>query len=349
MGQSAHSLLLIAVLVACPLNCIGSLEQHSAQSLFPRAVRAAIVRTSPLATCRRLVDLPIRNRLARIVATASAMARCWRITAALGCVRPASSTWRLALTQSIIRPDDSRVLLHPIGSGQWVAVAPCEFCTVRCCSDRRCADRPHKCRNPHRVARKTCVPGRIRPPTNGGPPRPQTITGRTIGPCFRTIGVPAAQFTSRATHNMLRRRFLPWEYGVRNLLRRPAHTLLTWAALTIVVLLVLVVVGFIRGLEASLAISGDASVMLVYAVGAGENIENSAIAGARRHCCRPVSKVCKSDSASHTSLPKFTWQHASRWVGGPRAWGWSEELPRRLLLSAGVCGWSKATGQHRAK
>ena len=42
---------------------------------------------------------------------------------------------------------------------------------------------------------------------------------------------------------------LPWEYGARNLTRRPLRTALTLAALSIVILLVFVVVGFIRGLE----------------------------------------------------------------------------------------------------
>ena len=56
---------------------------------------------------------------------------------------------------------------------------------------------------------------------------------------------------------MLRVRLLPWEYGIRNLFRRPARSGLTLVALTTVVLLVLVVVAFIRGLESSLAVSGD--------------------------------------------------------------------------------------------
>ncbi len=77
---------------------------------------------------------------------------------------------------------------------------------------------------------------------------------------------------------MIRRRFLPWEYGVRNLLRRPSRSLLTLLALTVVVLLIFVVVGFIRGLENSLSVSGDRRVVLVYSLGAEENIENSAIA-----------------------------------------------------------------------
>ncbi|MFO0840937.1 MAG: ABC transporter permease [Gemmataceae bacterium] len=74
-------------------------------------------------------------------------------------------------------------------------------------------------------------------------------------------------------------RLLPWEYGVRNLLRRPSRTLLTLMGLTLVVLLVLIVVGFIRGLEASLAVSGDPRVVLVHAPGGSENVENSTVAG----------------------------------------------------------------------
>lgn len=70
---------------------------------------------------------------------------------------------------------------------------------------------------------------------------------------------------------------LPWEYGVRNLARRPVRTGLTLVALATVVMLVFVVVGFIRGLERSLAISGDDDVVLVYSVNSEENIENSSI------------------------------------------------------------------------
>ncbi|MHB8861917.1 MAG: ABC transporter permease [Pirellulaceae bacterium] len=77
---------------------------------------------------------------------------------------------------------------------------------------------------------------------------------------------------------MLRLRLLPWEYGIRNLFRRPARTGLTLVGLTTVVLLVFVVVAFIRGLEASLAVSGDPKVVLVYSIGAAEDVENSAIA-----------------------------------------------------------------------
>jgi putative ABC transport system permease protein len=76
---------------------------------------------------------------------------------------------------------------------------------------------------------------------------------------------------------MVRTRLLPWEYGIRNLFRRPARSALTLAALTTVVLLVLTVVAFIRGLESSLAVSGDPRVVLVYSLGAAADIENSAI------------------------------------------------------------------------
>ncbi|QDT16578.1 ABC transporter permease [Alienimonas californiensis] len=72
-------------------------------------------------------------------------------------------------------------------------------------------------------------------------------------------------------------RLLPWDYGIRNLARRPVRSLLTLVALATVVLLMLVVVGFIRGLETSLAVSGDPDVVLVYSLGAEENIENSAV------------------------------------------------------------------------
>ena len=73
------------------------------------------------------------------------------------------------------------------------------------------------------------------------------------------------------------RRRLPWDYGVRNLFRRPSRSALTLAGLSVVVLLVLVVVGFIRGLEASLAATGRPNVVLVYALSSGADIENSAI------------------------------------------------------------------------
>jgi ABC-type lipoprotein release transport system permease subunit len=70
---------------------------------------------------------------------------------------------------------------------------------------------------------------------------------------------------------------LPWEYGVRNLFRRPLRTFLTFLGLTTVVLLVLIVVGFIRGLEKSLSVSGSSRTAIVFSLGMGENLEYSSI------------------------------------------------------------------------
>jgi ABC-type lipoprotein release transport system permease subunit len=52
---------------------------------------------------------------------------------------------------------------------------------------------------------------------------------------------------------------------------------LTFIGLTTVIVLVLVVVGFIRGLESTLDVSGDPKTALVFSLGMGENIEYSSI------------------------------------------------------------------------
>ncbi|WP_145228953.1 ABC transporter permease [Gimesia algae] len=70
---------------------------------------------------------------------------------------------------------------------------------------------------------------------------------------------------------------IPWEYGVRNLFRRPVRTLLTLSGLTTVIVLVFIVIGFIRGLEHSLTASGDPQVALLFSLGMGENLEYSSI------------------------------------------------------------------------
>jgi len=76
---------------------------------------------------------------------------------------------------------------------------------------------------------------------------------------------------------MIAFRPLPWEYAVRNLLRRPLRTGLTLAGLATVVVLVFVAVGFIRGLERSLARSGDPGVAVVFSLGMGKNLEYSSV------------------------------------------------------------------------
>lgn len=70
---------------------------------------------------------------------------------------------------------------------------------------------------------------------------------------------------------------LPWEYGIRNLLRRPLRSVLTLAGLATVTLLVLVVLGFVRGLDRSLSVSGDPQTAIVFSLGMGENLEYSSI------------------------------------------------------------------------
>ena len=72
-------------------------------------------------------------------------------------------------------------------------------------------------------------------------------------------------------------RLLPWDYGVRNLGRRPVRTILTGLGLALVVFLLLLVVGFVRGLELSLQQSGDPEVVLLHNANSAENLENSSI------------------------------------------------------------------------
>ncbi len=72
-------------------------------------------------------------------------------------------------------------------------------------------------------------------------------------------------------------RLLPWEYAIRNLFRRPLRTCLTFVGLTTVIVLVFVVVGFIRGLDQSLTVSGDPQTAVVFSLGMGENLEYSSI------------------------------------------------------------------------
>jgi ABC-type lipoprotein release transport system permease subunit len=70
---------------------------------------------------------------------------------------------------------------------------------------------------------------------------------------------------------------LPWEYAIRNLFRRRLRTALTFIGLTTVIVLVFLVVGFIRGLERSLSVSGDPRAAVILSLGMGENLEYSSI------------------------------------------------------------------------
>src|SRR5438270_10072419 len=90
-------------------------------------------------------------------------------------------------------------------------------------------------------------------------------TPRAVGP-LPEVHLPVFNF-----------RLLPWEYGVRNLLRRPGRSALTLAGLALVTLLIFLVVGFIRGLEENLAVSGDPEVVLVHSLGTEGNVETSSV------------------------------------------------------------------------
>jgi putative ABC transport system permease protein len=87
-------------------------------------------------------------------------------------------------------------------------------------------------------------------------------------------------------------RLLPWDYGVRNLARRPVRTLLTGLGLALVVFLLLLVVGFVRGLELSLQQSGDPEVVLLHNANSAENLENSSISD-------EVPALARTEFAAH--------------------------------------------------
>ncbi len=72
-------------------------------------------------------------------------------------------------------------------------------------------------------------------------------------------------------------KFLPWDYGVRNLGRRLVRTILTALGLMLVVFLLMLVLSFQRGMEVSLAQSGDPHIVFLHNINAAENIENSSI------------------------------------------------------------------------
>lgn len=97
---------------------------------------------------------------------------------------------------------------------------------------------------------------------------------------------------------------LPWDYGVRNLFRRPGRSALTLVGLALVVLLIFVVVGFVRGLEESLAASGDPQAIFVHSQGAGENVENSSVpARTASLVAASFSGVARQPGPGGTTIP----------------------------------------------
>ena len=117
-------------------------------------------------------------------------------------------------------------------------------------------------------------------------------------------------------------RRLPWEYGVRNLLRRPGRSALTLGGLGTVVLLIFVAVGFIRGLEASLAVSGDPRVAIVHALGAGENLEYSSVSAATADLLKgSVPGIERRYDAWYVSPELYLGSQVGRAKDGPSAMG----------------------------
>lgn len=116
---------------------------------------------------------------------------------------------------------------------------------------------------------------------------------------------------------------IPWEYGVRNLFRRPMRTLLTLTGLTTVVVLVFVVIGFIRGLEHSLTVSGDPEVALLFSLGMGENLEYSSI---------PM-RTNELVSASVEGIKTF---HDRKYVSPELYLGTQIEIPRQQESEMGL-------------
>lgn len=75
-------------------------------------------------------------------------------------------------------------------------------------------------------------------------------------------------------------RLLPWEYGLRNLYRRPLRSALTLAGLSLTILLVLGIAGFIGGLDAMLTRTGRDDVVLVFGAGSADSLERSEVSRA---------------------------------------------------------------------
>src|SRR5688572_17810118 len=159
---------------------------------------------------------------------------------------------------------------------------------------------------PGQVTRRECtLKGCDTPPVPGlQPGRQNQLPTRGGAPGY---GIPALQAETRRVSKTqpTKRRFqqsthyplptmhwLPWDYGVRNLGRRPVRTALTAMGLALVVFLLLLVVGFVRGLELSLEQSGDPEVVLLHNANAAENLENSSVAD-------EVPALARTEFAAH--------------------------------------------------
>ena len=72
-------------------------------------------------------------------------------------------------------------------------------------------------------------------------------------------------------------RLVPFEYAVRNLGRSPIRLALSVAGSTMVVLLVIVAAGFVRGMERALATTGGEHNVMIMGAGSEESVERSEI------------------------------------------------------------------------
>ncbi len=72
-------------------------------------------------------------------------------------------------------------------------------------------------------------------------------------------------------------RLLPWDYGVRNLARSPVRLALSLAGGMLVVLLVLAAGAFVRAMDQSLRVSGQANNVILLGAGSEESFERSEI------------------------------------------------------------------------
>ncbi len=72
-------------------------------------------------------------------------------------------------------------------------------------------------------------------------------------------------------------RLLPWEYSVRNLGRSPLRLMLSVLGSALVVLLILASASFVRGMNRSLALSGNERNVILMGAGSEESIERSEV------------------------------------------------------------------------
>ena len=132
---------------------------------------------------------------------------------------------------------------------------------------------------------------------------------------------------------------------LRNLGRRPVRTALTALGLALVVFLLLLVVGFVRGLELSLQQSGDPEVVLLHNANAAENLEK-VVAGV----LRTMAEVGRTAGVTLTSFEPYALEVAMRLAPDqPRGFigAWTDEesfaIAERYAVSRAAINLDHAT------